>query len=167
MIRHGQRLRRIATEPGHRWRRSSSACPARKSRCTGYRVTKRDNWCPRYILITARILQDNPRLADGLQPLLAIFGEASADQCLNGWWYVLGQRGPIRLDLHDRSERVCHGISAESALTAQHLVEHRTEGPDIRSPIHVRSRRLFRSHVRSGSQDYAYLRVAERERRRS
>ena len=88
-----------------------------------------------------------------------------------------GQRGPVGLLPHDRSEHVGDRVAGEGATAADHLEQHTPEGPDVGAAIHRASPRLFGRHVgggadnrshrcRAGGQGGGFHRVRARRARR-
>src|SRR5580765_4485885 len=92
-----------------------------------------------------------------LIPQVAILLERLADDVFQFRWEIWIQpdrrRGrPVQNRLEDQRR----GVAAERQCSRRHLVEHRAERKQIRSPIEVLALGLLRRHVGHGPQSRAW-----------
>ena len=80
--------------------------------------------------LAERVFQLDARITDGLQPVRAILPQAPSKQPRDA---VRDRRQlpPVRLALEHAREDLAGRIAIECAASAEHLVEHASECPDI------------------------------------
>src|SRR5262245_59868783 len=73
---------------------------------------------------------------------------------------------PVGFALEDCGERVCQRLARKGTSTAQHLVEHASERPDVGPFVDRLAARLLGTHVRSRADDQPVARVVDGDGRR-
>src|SRR5262245_59386992 len=67
----------------------------------------------------------------------------------------LGETGPVRLQVQDRSDRVRDRLTMKCTLTRQDLVEDAAECPNVCAPVGLLSSGLLRTHELRRANDFA------------
>ncbi len=103
--------------------------------------------------IVDRILEPRAHLGNGLRAPARILDQATLEHTTNQRRRVWGQLVTVGFRAQHRGQSVGDGLPFERSLTGQHLVEQRTERPDVRAPIDVHAARLLWTHVCRGAED--------------
>ena len=113
-----------------------------------------------------RLLQFEQRITDVAQPVRGVLLQTPAQQPRHRRRRIRRQSRPIRLSCEDGRQRIGEGRGRERRAAGEHVVQHASERPDIGPAIDLPSARLFRAHVRCGSEDDARGRAVPGQRRR-
>ena len=97
-----------------------------------------------------------------LSRLVGVLAKTALQQTTDGLGRVVGQQAPVGIRLQHRRHGLAGRPAVECLSSTEHLVDHASEGPDIRAGVHRLADGLFGAHVRRGADDDAFVRRPRR-----
>ena len=118
--------------------------PGKKARASAARRGRRR-------LDRPRALEQQPSVGDIAQPLAGVLAQAEAQHLAGARGCRPGQPAPVGIGSDDRGHHIGQAVPPEGAASAQHLVEHAPEGPDVGPAVDALAPRLLGAHVVRGA----------------
>ena len=103
--------------------------------------------------IREALLDPDPDVGHIMPASLDVLFQATADESFHAGSRALLQEPPVGVREQHVGPGVRGGGAAEGAPPGQHLEQHASERPDVRTPVHRTAARLLGAHVRGGAED--------------